>query len=125
MGENAAIGKTAAMPEKVTPVRSVVALRDHPLMQYRGARNWPPVWSQAGTNGKKTATGEVGILKQVNGDSRSNKRCFLVIEHEGERYIGALLFDDAIFCWLISRVLKSHIGWSVKDLGELDLSFTL
>jgi hypothetical protein len=125
MGENAAIGKTVAMPENVTPVRSVVALRDHPLMQYRGARNWPPVWTQAGTNGKKTATGEVGRLKQVNGDSRSNKRCFLVTEHEGERYIGALLFDDAIFCWLISRVLKSHIGWSVKELGDLDLSFTL
>jgi hypothetical protein len=94
-------------------------------MKYRGIPNWPPIWTQAGTERNKVASGEVGILKQANGDSRSSTRCFLVIEHEGERYIGALLFDDHIFCWLVLQVLKSHIGRSIKDLGDLDLSFTL
>jgi len=105
--------------------RSHVALREHPQMQYRRVRNWPPVWTQQGTGRNKTLVGELGVLRQVNGDSRSATRCFLVIEHEGERYIGALLFDDHIFCWLVLQVLKSHIGWSIKALGDLDLSFTL
>jgi hypothetical protein len=47
------------------------------------------------------------------------------MEYEGERYMGALLFDDPVFCWLICQVLVSHVGWSVKDVGDLDLSFTL
>jgi hypothetical protein len=109
----------------VIPSRPLLQLRDHPQMKYRGLRNWPPVWTQTGTGGNRNATGELGILRQVNGDSRSKRRCFLVIEHEGERYIGALLFDDHVFCWLISKVLRSHLGWSIKDVGDLDLSFTL
>jgi hypothetical protein len=103
----------------------VIELRDHPRLSYRGMHSWPPLWTQRGTNGNKTLRGEVGILRQVNGDSRSNRRCFLVIEHEGERYVGTLLFDDHVFCWLVSKVLKTHIGWPIKDIGALDMSFTL
>ena len=94
-------------------------------MQYRGLPNWPPRWTQTGTERNKVLSGEIGILKQANRDSRSARRCFLVIEHEGERYVGALLFDDQIFCWLVLRLLRSHIGWSIEDLGDLDLSFTM
>jgi hypothetical protein len=47
-----------------------------------------------------------------------------VIEHEGERYIGALLLDDHTFCWLVSKVLKTHIGCSIKEIGALDMSFS-
>jgi hypothetical protein len=110
---------------RTSPCRSFVELRDHPLMQYRGTRNWPPVWTQAGTVGNKSARGEVGVLKQVNGDRRSTQRFYLVIEHEGERYVGALLFDDAAFGWFISKVLRSHIGWPIKTIGSLDFSFSL
>jgi hypothetical protein len=110
---------------RASPCRSFVELRDHPLMQYRGMRNWPPVWTQAGTAGDKSARGELGVLKQVNGDRRSSQRFYLVIEHEGERYVGALLFDDAVFGWFISKVLRSHIGWPIKNISALDLSFSL
>jgi hypothetical protein len=116
------------LPPKISDTRRPrpgLALRDHPRMQYRGLRNWPPRWTQAGTEGNKVLSGEVGTLKQVNRDSRSARRCFLVIESDGERYVGALLFDDEIVCWLVSHVLRSHIGWSIRDLGDLDLSFTV
>lgn len=105
--------------------RTVVELRDHPSMQYRGERSWPPIWIQSGTGGNKTARGELGMLKQLNGDNRSSQKFYLVIEHEGERYIGTLRFDDAVFGWFISKVLRSHIGWGIEDIGSLDLSFSL
>ena len=61
---------------QASPCGSLVELRDHPLMQYRGARNGPPAWSQVGD--------ELGVLKQVNGDRRSTQRFYVVVEHEGE-----------------------------------------
>ena len=100
-----------------------LALRDHPQMQYRGAVNWPPMWTQAGTGRDKSTSGEVGILRQVNGDSRASTQCYLVIEHEAERYVGAMVFDNPAFCRLVYRILKSHIGTSIKTLGDLNFSF--
>jgi len=99
-----------------------LALRDHPQMQYRGAANWPPMWTQAGTGRDKSTSGEVGILRQVNGDSRVSTQCYLVIEHEAERYVGVLVFDSPTFCRLVYRILKSHIGTSIKALGDLNFS---
>jgi hypothetical protein len=40
-------------------------LRDHPLMSYRGTRNWPPVWTWTRGGENKYPKGEVGILKTV------------------------------------------------------------
>lgn len=99
-----------------------LALRDHPQMQYRGAANWPPMWTQAGTGRDKSTSGEVGILRQVNGDSRVSKQCYLVMEHEAERYVGVLVFDNPAFCRLVYRILKSHIGTSIRALGDLNFS---
>jgi hypothetical protein len=87
-------------------------------MRYGRVKNWPPVWVM-GSKGK--ITGETGILKDIRRDARNGKRCYLVIEHEGDRYHGALLFDDPMFCSLISGVLENHRGWSIKDIGDLDL----
>jgi len=54
----------------------------------------------------------------------SNK-CFLVIDFHDEAYIGSLIFKDHSFCDQISRLLRDHIGRSIKDVGDLDLSSTL
>jgi hypothetical protein len=97
-------------------------LRDHPLMSYRTVRNWPPTWTRSGEH---IITGEIGILKQVNGDSALCNRCFLVIEHKGLRYVGALLFSDVMFCLSIRKLLKNYIGQPIKEIGDLDLSFIL
>jgi hypothetical protein len=50
-------------------------------------------------------------------DPISNK-CFLVIEHDKEHYVGCLIFDDAAFCSQISNLLEDQIGRSVKEIGD-------
>jgi hypothetical protein len=72
-------------------------LRDHPLMSYKGVPSWPPVWLWIDGLEKETASGEIGILKEVT-LSRINPpdRCFLNIEHKGSSYVGSLLIDDSV-----------------------------
>ena len=67
---------------------------------------------------------EIGRLKNILPNSNSD-RCFLLIEHEGEGYIGCLFFEDAIFCSQIISIIKTHIGRTIKEVGDLDLSCTL
>jgi hypothetical protein len=103
-------------------------LRSHPLMQYRGVSNWPPTWVQAiSPMENKKLRGEIGVLNEV-GSPRSISlmtACHITIEYELERYVGTLLFDDPAFCFLISKVLSNHLGWSIEDIGSIDLSFAL
>jgi hypothetical protein len=96
-------------------------LRDHPLMNYRGMANWPPLWCHTG---KPNLRGEIGVLTSADSD-RTGNRCYLSIEFQDERYFGTLLFDDRSFCWFISKILKNRIGLSTQEIGDLDLSFTL
>jgi predicted oxidoreductase len=90
-------------------------------MSYRGMPNWPPVWCRMG---ERTLSGELGIL--VNADcDRSGKSCYLTIDFENKRYLGTLLFSDDKMYWLITKILKNRIGLSIKEIGDLDLSYTL
>ena len=97
-------------------------LRDHPLMSRRGVHNWPPVWVLATNVGIKTVNGEMGFLKRVHFNS-SNK-CFLMIDHESESFIGTLIFDDMIFCRQIANLLEDYLGCSIKEIGDLNVSYT-
>jgi hypothetical protein len=99
-------------------------LRDHPLMRHHGAQNWPPVWTQARREGKKTLQGEVGVLEYVHAMAEAPK-CYLVIEHNNEHYVGALLFDDRQFASQVYGLLRNHCGRSIKEIGDLDMSHTL
>ena len=96
-------------------------LRDHPGMNYGGAANWPPVWHR---NGDEPLTGEIGVLANADTD-RTGNRCFVTMEFESKRYIATVLFSDVTFCWLIARTLKNRVGTPIKDIGDLDLSYTL
>lgn len=101
-------------------------LREHPLMQYHGMSNWPPVWTpRAGSAPERHLKGEIGVLKQVECDVKTTRKCYLVIEHEDREYMGTLLFDDAMFGWLVSVNLRKHIGKPIKEIGDLDLSHIL
>jgi hypothetical protein len=64
-------------------------------------------------------------LRQINYDVSYNHRCQLAIEHESDVFVGVLLFDDISFCWLITNLLKKNIHRFIKDIGGLDLSYTL
>ena len=100
-------------------------LRHHPLMAYRGCRNWPPVWScTAGYN--HYPKGEVGTLKAVfRSETQQPSRFFLVMSHGGSEYLGCLLFNDEAFCRQVMELLKGHCNLSIAEIGGLDVSYTL
>jgi hypothetical protein len=103
-------------------------LRDHPLMQYHGVRNWPPAWTwtRGPENRHPEPRGEIGIIRQVEPSKISPlKGCFLYIEHEGSEYIGCLLFDDSAFCNQIIKLLQGCCNRPIAEIGSLDLSHTL
>ena len=98
-------------------------LRDHPLMSYGGIANWPPVWTS--TSVAEPLRGEIGILKRVMLHPFLPRRCFLMIEHEKQRYMGCLLFDDVAFSKEIHELLQLYVGCSIEEIGNIDLSHTL
>ncbi len=100
-------------------------LRHHPFMSRYGVANWPPIWTQARKEGNKRVTGEVGVLRYVHTNNKISHKCYLVIEHNREHYVGCLIFDDVAFCSQISKLLRDQVGRSVKEIGDLDLSYTL
>ena len=69
--------------------------------------------------------GEIGILRHVITNYLLTTRVFLLIDYQGHRYMGAMDFDDAKFCNEIYRVLNSHRGYSLTQIGDLDLPHTL
>src|SRR5262245_13728573 len=100
-------------------------LRDHPLMTYHSASTWPPVWIGRYER-DKTLRGEIGILTRIVQDEDPKRpRCYLYITHDGEPYIGSLLFEDWGFCRFIVSFLKNHYGERIEDIAALDISETL
>jgi hypothetical protein len=101
-------------------------LRSHPLMSYQSNRNWPPLWVWTGGTQNKQAEGEVGTLKSVMlvGTEPINK-CYLIIEHDGEQYVGCLLFGDSSFCRQVYRMLDDHCGASLQHIGGIDVNYSV
>lgn len=52
-------------------------------------------------------------------------RCYLIIEFEGETYMGTLLFRDAIFCHQVYELLQKHIARPIKEIGDVDVGYLL
>ena len=100
-------------------------LRDHPLMTRKsGVKSWPPPWVST-TDIKDRPRGEIGILKRVTTHSAIDNAIFLWIDYGDSTYIGSMYFDDFVFCHMIRNLLDAMIGVSIKEIGDLDLSFTL
>jgi hypothetical protein len=97
-----------------------VKLRDHPLLLYHGVSSWPPVWAWIGLSQNKYPQGEVGILKKVSADPVL-KRCFLKIEYDDDLYMGCLLVSDSSSCQQLSGILQQRLGWTIEQIGGLDL----
>ena len=87
--------------------------------------NWPPVWTQTTEKTTKSLKGELGTLNRIVMHDLISRSFFLLIEYEKEYYLGSLVFDDATFCKQIHDLLQNYIGSSIKDIGSIDLSFTL
>ena len=100
-------------------------LRTHPLMSYHGVTNWPPAWIPIGNKAIRSLRGEIGVLTHVRSDPQLPTRCYLVIEHDRQTYVGTLIFGNYAFCRDVIQLLRCYLSRSIKDIGDLDLSFTL
>ena len=100
-------------------------LRDHPLMTRKSGDTWPPKWTTTRLNKDDKPIGEVGILEDVLMSNLIDNKIFMWMQWEGVWYMGLLSFDDRIFCYQICTLLKNNISRSIKEIGDLDLSFTL
>ena len=102
-----------------------VKLRDHPLMSYRGVPNWPPLWTLAKEISVGNLRGALGVLRYVHSSGEVSKKCYLVIEHERDIYVGYLLCQDHASSTKIAHILRDHIGRSIQEIGDLDLSYIM
>jgi hypothetical protein len=91
-------------------------------MSHRGVPSWPPVWTRSRTHGAKIVTGEIGVLTYVYSNRRVSNKCFLVIDHEQETYVGSLVCRDRSVCAEIADFLRHHIGTGLREIGDMDLS---
>ena len=89
-------------------------------MCYRGVSNWPPAWVGRDAQQSQQPGGEIGILKNViQSKMKPLNRLYLTIEHEGEEYFGALLFDDQFACQRTYKLLLRHRGELIRKVGEI------
>jgi hypothetical protein len=66
--------------------------------------------------------GDVGILKDVIlSRVEPCDHCFLIMEHEGQEYVGTLLFEETLFCREIYRLLVEHCGDPIEKIADMDL----
>lgn len=99
-------------------------LRHHPLLNYRRVKNWPPVWTRGSEGIVQTVKGEVGVLKEVYYDAGKSNKCFLVIDYQLQSYTGCINSPTKSFCTQLTHLLREHIGRSIEEIGDLDVSFT-
>jgi hypothetical protein len=99
-------------------------LRDHPLMKRKtGFQTWPPMWTTTHHDKDGKPIGEVGFLEDVTMSYLIDDKFFLFMKHEGLRYMGFMSFDDVKICSELYLLLKSKVGVSIKEIGDLDLDF--
>ena len=97
-------------------------LRDHPIMiRTNGYRSWPPSWTAADQGRDEKPIGEVGTLEDVVRSHIIDDKLFLFMESDGFRYMGFINFDDPGFCTKIYGLMKSRMGRSIKEIGDIDL----
>ena len=91
-------------------------LRDHPRV-----KNWPPVWTQTAHGSTKTVRGEFGVLQYVHANPELSGKCYLVVDYEGETYVGTLIFESHAFCEQFIHLLRSQMNRSIKEIGDLEI----
>jgi hypothetical protein len=51
-----------------------------------------------------------------------NSKIFMAMDHLSERYIAVLALNDEMFARQLYSLLVQHIGRSICEIGDLDLS---
>jgi hypothetical protein len=95
------------------------------MIRKSGYPSWPPKWTTTHLDKDDKPIGEVGSLEDVMMSDLIDNKVFMFMQYQGLRYMGFMGFDDPIFCSQICTLLKANIGRSLKEIGDLDLSFSL
>ena len=103
----------------------ILPLREHPQFDFAGRSTWPPIWAHTRKSPYKRLTGEVGVFTGTKLYEQAPTRLFVKMEFEQEPYLGCLLTHDASFAIQLHKLLQNHIGLTIKEIGDLDLSHTL
>jgi hypothetical protein len=84
--------------------------------------NSPPIWTNTREDPTDKPQGEIGNLQDVLMSEDDYDVLFIAIEYQGRRYMGAMGFDSPDLCLQIFILLLSHIGLSIKEIGDIDLA---
>ena len=91
-------------------------LRNSPFVK------WLPTWTRIEGTGNTNITGEVGIFKSAS-ISRVEPFtiCYLTMDLDSSSYMGVLSCDDTSTCRKIVNILQSCNGYSMQDVGDVDV----
>jgi hypothetical protein len=79
-----------------------------------------------GGDRNRTIRGEIGVLRDAFLTSiEPRTRLFLIIEHEGNEYMGCVLFNDSALCEQICRLLDHCRGQTVAQIASLEVGHLL
>ena len=95
-------------------------LRDHPLL-----RQWPPVWVSLDNEDERILGSEDGVLTEVREAISRSDGIVLIMHHNDNRYGSILIFSDMAFRRQIFELLKDCVGFSIQQVGDIDLRYTL
>lgn len=99
-------------------------LRNHPKMTWHGSPSWPPQWGGFCRPGQKFASGEVGVVKDVQlreAFGSQPKHLTIEIEYEEGGHKGDILLDDLSLLEPLHQRLRDCIGRSTGEIGNLDI----
>ena len=98
-------------------------VRKHPKI-----KSWPPLWDGFYSGHDEHATGEKVALKKVTlvkdprrPPYRKPDHLTLTIEYEGNEFKGILWADGPDFVARLCEKLKSCIGMSIQEIGDLEV----
>jgi hypothetical protein len=63
------------------------------------------------------------FCEQVLMNDQFDKMVFLRILHQGTPYLGAMQFEEPTFRDKVFTFLQSHMGYSIKEIGDMDVPF--
>jgi len=89
--------------------------------KYQKAQNGPTRTEPCGA----PRGGGIGVLMKAYATDKVSKTCYLVMGHESETYIGALILENVVFCQHLCSVFQENVGRTLSEIGSLDLAYTL
>jgi hypothetical protein len=114
-------GPQGSKPRPEPKERPGMKPRNHRSVSFRHISTWPPLWTQSTRPDLKTVKGEVGFLKYVHHGGDRSTKCYLVIEHQKQTFLGVLSLRNMRFCVQITDLLQGNIGRSIKEIGDLEI----